>query len=319
VLVLVLAAGAIGGAYWWTHRPVGMPPGFAWSNGRLEADEIDISTQFAGRIASLRADEGDIVTAGEVVAYMDTRDLEASLRQAIDQAAQAQHAVDAARADLEQQRSVVVLANQELQRAQALVPKGFETREVLDQRQSQMNSALAAANSLQQKLDAASSAQQAATEAVALIRVNIAENILVAPKDGRIEYRLANIGEVLPSGGKVFTMLDTGYVYMDIFLPTAQAGRVVLGSDARIVLDALPNLPIDAKVTYLASQNQFTPKTVETKSERDKLMFRVRVRIDPAVLKAHAQEVRSGLPGVTIIRLDPHAEWPTDLAAKTAQ
>jgi HlyD family secretion protein len=212
-----------------------------------------------------------------------------------------------------------VLANQELQRAQALVPKGFETREVLDQRQSQMNSALAAANSLQQKLDAASSAQQAATEAVALIRVNIAENILVAPKDGRIEYRLANIGEVLPSGGKVFTMLDTGYVYMDIFLPTAQAGRVVLGSDARIVLDALPNLPIDAKVTYLASQNQFTPKTVETKSERDKLMFRVRVRIDPAVLKAHAQEVRSGLPGVTIIRLDPHAEWPTDLAAKTAQ
>ena len=104
----------------------------------------------------------------------------------------------------------------------------------------------------------------------------------------RIQYRIANIGEVLPAGGKVFTMLDISYVYMDIYLPALEAGKIKVGTDARIVLDAYPNSPIPAKVSFLASQAQFTPKTVETQSERDKLMFRIRVRIDPDRSRDHA-------------------------------
>ena len=73
-------------------------------------------------------------------------------------------------------------------------------------------------------------------------------------------------------------MLDTSYVYMDVYLPTADAGRVRLGSEARIVLDAYPDHVIPANVAFIASQAQFTPKTVETKDERDKLMFRIRGR-----------------------------------------
>ena len=107
----------------------------------------------------------------------------------------------------------------------------------------------------------------------------------MAPASGRIQYRIANIGEVLPAGGKVFTMLDTGYVYMDIYLPTLDAGRIRIGSDARIVLDAYPGASDPRRSSRSSpSQAQFTPKTVETKDERDKLMFRVRVRIDPALL-----------------------------------
>ena len=109
----------------------------------------------------------------------------------------------------------------------------------------------------------------AATHEVELYKVNIADNTLVAPRAGRIEYRVANIGEVLPAGGKVFTMLDIGYVYMDIYLPTDEAGKVKIGADARIVLDAVPNLAIPAKVAFVARQAQFTPKTVETKDERE--------------------------------------------------
>jgi len=135
----------------------------------------------------------------------------------------------------------------------------------------------------------------------------------VAPRDGRIEYRVANIGEVLPAGGKVFTMLDTGYVYIDVYLPTAEAGRIKLGSDARIVLDAYPTHPIPAKVVFLATQAQFTPKTVETKDERDKLMFRLRVRINSDRLRDRAEAVRSGLPGVTYLRIDPRVRWPPNL------
>jgi len=156
-------------------------------------------------------------------------------------------------------------------------------------------------------------AMEASTHDVELNEVNIADNTLVAPTDGRVQYRIANIGEVLPAGGKVFTMLDINYVYMDVYLPTNAAGKVKIGSDARIVLDALPQLAIPAKVSFVATQAQFTPKTVETQSERDTLMFRIRAKIDPERLRAHADKVRSGLPGETYLLLDSATAWPARL------
>ncbi len=314
VLLLVLVTAALGAGYWWLHSGTTLPPGIAWGNGRLESDEIDIDTKFAGRIAQLFADEGDMVKAGEVVAVMDTRDLEASLKKAEAMVNQAQRTLDGAKANLDQQQTQVMLARQELDRTSALVPKGFATVELLDQRRQQLNGALALQNALSARVGEAEHALDAARHDVELYQVNIADNALVAPREGRIQYRIANVGEVLAAGGKLFAMLDTAYVYMDIYLPTAQAGRIRLGSDARIVLDAYPARPIPAKVAFIASQAQFTPKTVETKDERDKLMFRIRVRIDPARLRDRAEFVRSGLPGVTYVRTDPTAAWPPQLA-----
>jgi HlyD family secretion protein len=149
--------------------------------------------------------------------------------------------------------------------------------------------------------------------------VNITDDTLTAPKDGPIQYRLANVGEVLPAGGKVYTMLDVKYVYMDIFLPTDQAGQTKLGDEASLILDALPNLRIRASVTFIASQNEFTPKAVETQSERDKLMFRIRVQIDPKLLEVHENEVRAGLPGLAYIRVDAKTPWPASLQPMSPQ
>ena len=184
---------------------------------------------------------------------------------------------------------------------------------MLDQRLQQMNGAMAAQNAAEARVGEAQFALEAATHDVQLYQVDIADNSLVAPRDGRIQYRIANVGEVLPAGGKVFTMLDTGYVYMDIYLPTLDAGRIRIGSEARIVLDAYPNHAIPAAVVFIASQAQFTPKDVETKDERDKLMFRIRVRIDPARLSTRAEAVRSGLPGVAYVRTDRSVAWPVRL------
>jgi HlyD family secretion protein len=315
LLLLVLLSAAATGGYWWFHSGPRLPPGVAFGNGRLEADEIDIDTKFAGRIAKLFADEGDMVSAGQLVAVMDTRDLEASLKKAQATVSEAQQTLDEARAELDQQQTQVKLAKQELDRAKALVPKGYATVELLDQRQQQMNAAVAAQLAAAAKVGAAEHALDAARHDVELYRVNIVDNALIAPREGRIQYRVANVGEVLAAGGKIFTMLDTGYVYMDIYLPTVDAGRVRLGSDARIVLDAYPTHAIPAKVAFIASQAQFTPKTVETKDERDKLMFRIRVRIDPERLRDRAQIVRSGLPGVAYVLTDPSAVWPPQLQA----
>jgi HlyD family secretion protein len=314
VLLLVGILIVFGGAgYWWLHRLPGLPPGIASGNGRLEADEIAIDTKFAGRIATLNVDEGDVVEASQTVALMDSQDLEASLGKSQALVLQAQQNVRQSMAALAQQRTQVVFAQQELDRANSLVKSGFETREMVDQRQQALNGAIAAVNADIALAGAAAKAVDAATQDVALDRVNIAYNTLVAPRAGTIEYRIANIGEVLPAGGKVFTMLDRSNVYMDVYLPTADAGRTRIGSEARIMLDAYPGHPIPAAVTFVAAQAQFTPKTVETKDERDSLMFRVRVRIDPARLVARTTPVKSGLPGIAYVRTDPKAIWPVKL------
>jgi len=310
VLVPLAIAAA---AWWWFHSGPALPPGFAFGNGRLEADEVDIDTKFAGRILQLNVDEGDLVKTGQVLAVMDTRDLRASLKQYQELVKEAQHTLDEAKANYVQQQAVVKFAQQEVDRTNYLVPRGYATHETLDQQKQQLDSATATLHADEAHVAAAERAVNAAQHQVELYEVNIADNSLAAPKDGPIEYRVANIGEVLPVGGKVFTMLDASYVYMDMYLPTEQAGRVRIGSDARMVLDAYPNHVIPAKVVFIANQAQFTPKTVETRDERDKLMFRIRVRIDPDRLEGRAALVRSGLPGEAYVRTDENAVWPTNL------
>ncbi|MGE5150009.1 MAG: HlyD family secretion protein [Rhodospirillaceae bacterium] len=316
-LVLVAAAAVagvgIGGAYWWTHRPPPLPFGIAYGNGRLEADPIDIATKFAGRIAALKVDEGDMVKAGQPVAVMDTRDLQQSLEKAQAEEALQQKAISEGEAILEQIRTQVRLAEQQMDRTSTLLKNGWTTQEVFDQRSQQLLTARAAERAASARINQLQNALRAATHDAELIRVNIADNTLVAPRDGRIQYRIANVGEVLPAGGKVFTLLDVGYLYMDIYLPTATAGRVRVGQEARIVLDAYPDQAIRAKVTFVSAQAQFTPKMVETQTERDKMMFRVRVRIDADQLRGVAVGAPSGLPGMGYVRFDGEVQWPARL------
>jgi len=313
LLLAVVLAGAGGVYYWWQRLHPALPAGIVFGNGRLEADEINIDTKYAARIGEMMADEGDLVKAGQVLARMDTRDLQASLKRAQASVQQAQHAVEEANANVDQQNAQVLLAQQEMDRAVYTVQKGVATKELLDQRKQQLDSANAALIAARARVIQAEHALDAATHDVELYTVQIDDNTLVAPRDGRIQYRIANIGEVLPAGGHVFAMLDTSYVYMDVYLPTEQAGKVRFGAEARIVLDAYPNVAIPAKVSFVSSQAQFTPKTVETQSERDKLMFRIRVQIDPDRLRSRAEIVRSGLPGVAYVKTDPTVAWPASL------
>ena len=183
---MVVGAGAGTSCVWWQHRSQ-LPPGIPGGNGPLESDEIDIDTKFAGRIAHLFVDEGEMVAAGQVVAMMDTKDLEASLKKSESMANLAQRALDEAKANSVQQQSQVTLAQQELERAKALVPKGFATVELLDQRRQQMNAAVAAQSAANYKVAQAQHALDAANHDVELYRVNILDNTLVASKVGRIQ------------------------------------------------------------------------------------------------------------------------------------
>ncbi len=227
--------------------------------------------------------------------------------------AQAQKAVDEARAGERKSRTDVALAGKTLKRSQSLVDKGFISQSKLDTDQTGMEGAMAGMDQAQSRVAEADAAVAAAVAKVESLQATLNDTSLKSPINGRVLYRLAEPGEVLAAGGKALTLVDLSDMYMTVYLPTDKAGQVALGSEARIVLDALPGQPIPAVVSFVAPKAQFTPREVETRTEREKLMFRIKVKPDPAWLAAHRDLAKGGLPGVAYVRLDPSAAWPDKL------
>lgn len=308
--LLVVVASLIA---WQYLQPPELPEGIASGNGRLEATEVDITTKFPGRLAELHVQEGDDVTAGQVLARMDVRELEAELRQAQAMVTQVKNQRTAATAVIAQRRSEVVLAEKNLDRSRELYENQNISIEQLQRSETAMQVARAARAAAVAELAHADAAIEAALARVESVRTRIDDSALKAPLGGRVLYRLAEPGEVLPAGGKVFTVLDLTDASMTIFLPTVEVGRLRIKDEARIVLDAAPEYVIPAMVSFVSPEAQFTPKEVETRTEREKLMFRVKVRIDPELLAQHSAFVKTGVPGVAYLRLGSNVEWPESL------
>lgn len=313
--VLALAMLAGGAYYIYQHRPAGLPAGFASGNGRLEATEVDVATKIAGRLAELGPREGDWVESGSVVGRLDADDLRAQLRAAEAQVVQAQKAVDETRAGVRKSKADATLAGKTLKRSEELVGRGFISRNKLDSDQTGMEGAMAGMAQASSRVAEAEAAVATAQARVDSLRATLNDTSLKAPISGRVLYRLAEAGEVLAAGGKALTLVDLSDMYMTVYLPTDKAGQVALGAEARIVLDALAEQAIPATVSFVAPKAQFTPREVETRSEREKLMFRIKLRADPAWLAAHRDLAKGGMPGVAYVRLDANAAWPATLSA----
>jgi HlyD family secretion protein len=316
VLTLLVLAAGVGGFAWWKLRPAPLPAGFTMSNGRIEATQIDIATKLAGRVQDVLANEGDFVEPGQIVARMDTQVLDAELRQAQAQVNQARNAMATAQAVVDQRESELTYAQNTLKRSEELVEKGFVSPQKLDADRTGMLTAKAGLVAARSQVVQAQSAIEAAQASVERIKADLEDSVLKAPRAGRVQYRLAEPGEVLAAGGKVVSMLDLSDVYMTVFLPESTAGRLAIGAQARIVLDVAPQYVIPAKVTFVAAEAQFTPKTVETTAERQKLVFRVKTQIEPDLLRKYRTRVKAGLPGVAYVQLDPNAQWPPNLEVK---
>lgn len=322
----LLVLGALGllvfatiGGYHWLDGDGELPPGFIAGNGRVEADEVDVATKYPGRLLEITVAEGDVVARGQEVARLDPAELQAQLRQAEAQARQLERTMASAASQLEQRRSELALADRDVRRSEQLAKDGYIPAQRLDELRTRASAARSAARASEFQLQAAREAVLAAEATVEQLRVRLAETRLNAPIDGRVLYRLAEPGEVLPAGGRVLTLLDLTDVYMTIFLPAAAAARLPVGSEARIVLDALPDLPLPAQVSFVSPEAQFTPKEVETRSEREKLMFRVKLRVPEALLRRSIDRVKTGVTGVGYVRLDPQVPWPAWLESRLTQ
>lgn len=319
VLLLVMAALGGFGVYYLASRAHTLPPGFASGNGRVEATEVDVATKAAGRVVDVLAEEGDFVNAGQVVAHMDVEETAAALRSAQAQATQAIKSRDQAAHVVEQRKGELDLAVKELDRQTTLVEKGFTTEQKVDQYRTTQLTAQAALAAAESSLAASESAIRAAEAEVERLTRLVADGTLVAPKSGRVLYRLAEPGEVLAAGGKVLTLLDLSNVYMTVFLPAADAGRLAMGGEARLLLEPLPDRAVPANVSFVSARAQFTPKQVETQSERDRMMFRVKLRVPQVLVERYIAHVKTGVTGVGYVRLDPNAQWPAWLDSDLVQ
>lgn len=293
-----------------------LPPGIAAGNGRLEATEVDVATKVAGRLAEVRVREGDDVARDQVLATLDADDLRAQLRAAEAQTGQARAAAAESRAGLASAQSQHKLAQATLRRTEELVKKGFVTGGKLDQDRSGLQTAEAAVAAARSRIGETRAAIAAAEAQAAALRVVLNDTNLKAPLAGRVLYRLAQPGEVLAAGGKVLTLLDMDDVFMSIYLPATEAGKVGVGDTAVIVLDALPGQPIPARAVFVAPRSQFTPKEVETRNEREKLMFRVKLKVEASWLADHAELAKPGMPGMAYVRTAPDAAWPAGVAPR---
>ncbi len=315
-LVAALAAAVAAGLAWRELQPAPVPAGFTRSNGRIEAIQVDVATKIAGRVLDVYVHEGDLVAAGQVLARMDDATLQAELNQSEAQLVQARHAVATAEAVVDQRVSELELARATLQRSEELVARGFISAQKLDADRAQMLAARAVLMAARSKVIESQAGVVSAQAAARRIRTEIGDMTLVAPRAARVQYRLAEPGEVLAAGGKVVSLLDLTDVYMIAFVPAQDSGRLEMGAPARIVLDAAPQYVIPATVSFVAAEAQFTPKVVETMEERQKLVFRVKARIDPELLRRYETRVKAGVPGVAYVRVDPSAPWPASLEPK---
>jgi len=329
---------------WQKLRPAADDGSFVKGNGRIEAVEVDVAAKLAGRVAEILVNEGDFVKAGQVIARMDTRALDAQLAQARAQVANAKSAKQTALAQLAQRKADAAIAEallvqrkSELEvarkteaRSRALLADRATSAQQADEdaararnagasvsvAQAQIAAAKAAIGAAEAQIAQAQAGIDAAVAVVERLATELEDGVLRAPRGGRVQYRVVQPGEVVGSGGKVVSLVDIADVYMSFFLPEQAAGRVALGSEVRIVLDAARQFVIPAQVSYVASVAQFTPKTVETQSERQKMVFRVKARIAPELLQQYPEQVKTGLPGMAHLRLAADKPWPPELEVK---
>lgn len=287
-----------------------LPEGIVSGNGRIEATEVDIATKLPGRIESVAVHEGDLVRPGELLATIDSAQLRAQRLKAEADIASAESQVAQVEAQILQYKAQLELAEQELGRTHKLLEKGHTSQESYDTRLSQRDVAKANLAASRALLVSRQRGVDAARAVKAEIDSQIDDCRLISPNVGRVLYRLVEPGEVLPAGGKVMTLVNLSEIYMEIFLPANDAYRLAIGSEARIVIDGT-NFAVPANVTFVSPKAQFTPKQVETSSEREKLMFRVKVRVPEQLVEKHIDFVKTGIRGVAYVRpgISP-PPWP---------
>jgi HlyD family secretion protein len=301
-----------------------LPEGIASGNGRLEGKLVDVAAKEPLRVKEVLVDEGALVKPGQVLVRLDTSTLDSELAAAEASVAAAEEKLATADAAITKQQSEIDLAATEAERSRRLAAEGAGSQQDLDVRKTKVATTKATLAQAEAALKTATQDVQVAKEKAATVETRIADATLKSPVTGRVLYRLAEPGEVLAPGGKAITLVNLEDVYMEIFLPSEEAAALRIGAEGRITVDYAPKQAVAAYVSFVSPEAQFTPKQVETKSEREKLMFRVKIQVPKEIASEYLERVKTGVRGVGYVKVKDTAVWPdrlnhlVDLAPKTA-
>ena len=313
IIILIVAAAAIGlGIYFFLRYKADQElqhPKFYSGNGRLEATEVYISPRLAGRIDKLYVKEGDLVQKGDKLVQMETDTLEAQKAAILAQIKVEEGQLGMAKAEIQRCQSLLDGAKKEYDRNKTLREGNAVSQKIFDETETAYRKALADLEYAKANAVAAEAAIEQQKAELKRVEVDIKDSLLVASYEGRIQYLLAHEGEVISAGGRVLNLVNLTDAYMTFFLPTNVAGLIQMGADVRLVFDAAPEYPLKAVVTYIDPVAQFTPKSVETKVEREKLMFRIKANLNAEMLRKYISDVKTGIPGVAWVKVDPDAKW----------
>jgi HlyD family secretion protein len=280
--------------------------GAVLASGQIEATEVRLATKVAGVVAAIAVEEGDSVRAGQVVAMLDTVDLALARRQAAADLAQAEAGLDlaragsraediaAARAAVAQKRSDFDGAERDDIRAEALLASGSVSAKARDDARVRRDMAAAALAQAQEaerravrgsrpeEIAAARAARDRAAARLEAVAQQVADATVRAPLDGIVSEKLVEAGELVGAGSGIAIITDITHPWLTAFVTGEDLPRLRLGGKARVTTDARGDAGHDGVVAAIASTAEFTPRNVQTRDERARLVYRVKIRLENA-------------------------------------
>ncbi len=292
VILLALALIVVAAVGWWLlYRPEPLPEGLIQANGRFEGDHYTVASRVPGKVTELLVREGDNVTKGQLLVRLD----DAQARARLDQAKQA---VAAAEAAMQAERQAERQARRDRDRLQNLLAKETASRQEAERAELAWRVA-------SDQLEAARARRDQARAAVAEVESLLDDLEIHAPAAGVITTRIVAEGEVVAPGSPLLDIVDLDRLYLKVYVPAKEIGKLRLDLPAQIWVDAFPDEPFPAVVRYIASRAEFTPKEVQTPDERVKLVYAIKLYLD----ENPDHRLVPGLPADAMIRWQEGAPW----------
>jgi HlyD family secretion protein len=316
LLALAVVAGIAGFAYWFYWlRPEETRNARLVLYGNVDIRQVDLGFRVAGRSAEMRFEEGDVVTAGQVMAVLDKRPFEDDVRLAeADVAAQTatleKYEAGSRPAEIAQARALVAERKATLDNAVLVLKRQEELVKRGNVSQQAYDNALAQKNEVQAQLQSARAALELAVEGfrkediaaaranlqmaearLASAETNLADTAIAAPADGVILTRIQEPGAIVAAGAPVYTLSLRNPVWVRAYVREPDLGRVHPGMRALVTTDTAPQHPYHGHIGFISPVAEFTPKTVETTALRTDLVYRLRVIVDDP-----DESLRQGMP-----------------------
>ncbi len=297
-------------------------PNLIESTGTIEATEVDVRSETSGKTLALHFDEGDWVKKGDIIAEIDHEKLDIELAQAKAKLAEAKaqltllikglrdKEVERAHETFLESKVLLKDSKREYKRIQVLYDEGVVDLGSRDKTEAAYESAqkryeiarknyeIAVEGSRKEEIQAGEAVKEGAEAQVKLIERKIEDATVIIPIDGVISERYVELGEFVSVGSLIATIIDLKHPWVMTYVSERNLGKVKLGQEGKVMVDSFPDKEFTGKVTYISPEAEFTPKNIQTKEERVKLVFGVKIEVDNL-----NQELKPGMPADAMIEV----------------